>query len=622
MLVQSLKRQAIVLWIVFMIVAIPMASALPQSEFPLKTGPFIDRLVFKTDAIDMDEKILNLLNNEVDVIGTSIPASLLPMLEGAESIETTMTANNAFGYIAFNTAKYPMNLSVFRRALAVALDKNYICEDIWDGLAVPQDAPLPSSSVWSAESYLDEHYYIGDVNRANQMLDDAGFLDIDADGWREAPDGSNIALNVECPYSDTQLQVAEVVQASLNFMNIETSIYITEWNEYLTRLNFHGVYDIAFLEEVPETYDVSWLATNFHSGWADIPHYNIPNFRNATYDSYFDQMIYSTDYNQVRDAAIEMQKILTYECPIIVCYVSSQISVYRTNMFTDFVNDFGDGIGSWWSYYKARLKNSEEIHGGTLRVAGFGEPPSFNFMVNPSPLGWDSLGEIYDTLTRLGPDGDDLSWIAESYTIQTHLSNPEITDGFTRLTFNIVRNATWSDGVPLTALDVAFSLNYYRDCVDDNPYAVGLQDLMAAYASGVYEVIVEFGTESYWHLHTVGLKPIIPYHIFFDIGIDGWNTWDPEPPDATLVGSGPFMYESYVPNDFIDLVRNPDYFRHPVHVSDSTTTTTTTTSTPTTATTTPEFDNVLLGNIAFLVGMACIPITVGAIFLRKSRENQ
>jgi ABC-type transport system substrate-binding protein len=599
---------------------LPATLAISAPDFPLETGPFIDRLVFKTDAANMNDRILKLLNNEVDVIGTAVPPSYMTMLQEAIGLETVLTTNNRFGYIAFNTRLYPLNLSVFRRALAIAIDKEFICDEIWNGFAVPQDTPLPTSSIWSAEDYLDEHYYQGDIERANLMLDEAGFHDIDADGWREAPDGSDFHLDIETAYTDLQWQVVEVIEAALHFMGISARGLHAEWNEYLARLNFHGHYHIAFLEEVPDTYDISWLATNFHSGSAEIPYYNIPNFQNETYDSYFNQMIYSTEYDEVREAAIEMQKILTYECPIVACYVSSQISAYRTDLFTDFCNDFEDGIGSWWSYYKARLKNPiDEIQGGTLRVAGFGDPPTFNFMVNPKPLGWDILGEVYDSLTRLTPNGDDLAWLAESYTIDTHETNSDVIEGYTRLTFDVVQNATWSDGVPLTAADVAFSLNYYRDCIDDNPFAVGLRDLMAAYAAGAYRVIVEFNTESYWHLHTVGFKPIIPYHIFKDIGLEGWNEWNPIPPNETLVTSGPFVLESYVANSTIELVRHPAYFRRPIHTTGSTTTTGTTTVTTSTD---AVFDPTLLWSVVFVVGIAAVPITIGAVFLLKTKVNQ
>ncbi|TFG07306.1 hypothetical protein EU522_00840, partial [Candidatus Thorarchaeota archaeon] len=282
---------------------------------PLKSGPYVDSLVFEYEP-DMDTQVLRLLNGEVDVIGDAINPEYLTALESAESVDIAMTENNLFGYLTINCAKYPYNISAFRRALAIAIDKEFICGEIWDNLATPQDSLLPSISFWSAEPYLTEYFYEADLARANLMLYDAGFVDVDADGWREAPDGTDFHVTIECPANrEIPIQVAETIEAALHFLSISAGADPTDFLEYTHRIATHCDYDMAYLEIVPEVYDVSWLAYNFVSRSADIPYFNYPNFRNDTYDSWFNQMIHSTQYQQVWDAAIEMQKILVHECP-------------------------------------------------------------------------------------------------------------------------------------------------------------------------------------------------------------------------------------------------------------------------------------------------------------------
>jgi ABC-type transport system substrate-binding protein len=541
------------------------------------SGPFIDVLVFKIIP-DENQRILALLNDQIDVIGTGISPSDLSQLESSNEIETAMTPNNKFGYFSINTDKYPFNITAFRRAIAYALDKNFIAEQIWDGFAVPQDAPLPSFSAWSAEYHIEEHYYAANIERGNQLLDSAGFLDVDADGFREAPDGTDFDIDIETDHtSNASLQIGYLTEAACRLLGLDATNYPTDFWEYLPRVARHGSYDMAFIEETPDTYDVSWLAENFHSARAAMWYYNFPNFRNATFDSWYNSMIYSTEYDDVLEAAIEMQKILVYQCPIIICYVSSQISAYRTDRFEGYVNDFNSGIGSWWTYYNVHMIGGSD--GGTLRTSMLSDPSSFNLMQNPMKydiLGWDVLGTLYDSLIILDPAGSPLPWLAKSYNVETNAVNPDVFRGYTRLTFDLVRNASWSDGTLLTAEDVAFTLNYYLDSTA-NPYNSGLSDLMAAYASGPYQVIVEFDTESYWHLLTVGAKPIIPKHIFTEIGLDGWDMWDPAPSDETLVTSGPFELRNHAVGEFVELKRNPSYFRRPL----SSTTTTTNSSEPT-----------------------------------------
>jgi peptide/nickel transport system substrate-binding protein len=180
---------------------------------------------------------------------------------------------------------------------------------------------------------------------------------------------------------------------------------------------------------------------------------------------------------------------------------------------------------------------------------------------------------MYDSLIRQGPDGLDVPWLAESYRIETHEDNPSITQGHTRLTFELVQNATWSDGTPLTGEDVAFTLNYYREGFG-NPYGADLTDMQAAYAPTRYSVIVEFEVESYWHLHTVGYKPIIPKHVFQGTNYSNWNLWNPNPPNDVMITSGPFNVSEYVAGEYVELTYNPNYFFGPyIPLEDETDTT-------------------------------------------------
>ena len=66
-----------------------------------------------------------------------------------------------------------------------------VIEDLWFGLATPLEVMSPSADPkWLAE--IPDDQLLGyDVDRANQILDDAGYLDTDGDGVREMPDGTN-----------------------------------------------------------------------------------------------------------------------------------------------------------------------------------------------------------------------------------------------------------------------------------------------------------------------------------------------------------------------------------------------------------------------------------------------
>ena len=372
-------------------------------------------------------------------------------------------------------------------------------------------------------------------------------------------------------------------------------------------------------------FGVDWLAYEFWGEYADVDFQNKANFNNASYDSWRDQLLHSTDYAEVLEAALAMQEILVYECPYIICYENHMLSAYRTDRFEGFMNDALDGVPAWWTGYKARLKSaSGGPFGGTLRWSNSMDIGPFNHMiVTGSPYCFRSEKWLYDSLIRLGPDGNDIAWLAESYSIQTHDDNAAVPENRTRFTFNILRNVTWSDGDSLTAEDVAFTMNYYRNALG-SAFAPDLMEVTSAYAPSEFVFVVEFAGESYWHLHTVGYKPIIPMHVFTEIGPADWNLWDPNPPAEEMVTSGPFNVSAYETGELLEFTFNPNYFFGPNQSAGSESTPTTPTSNGTPPVTSfgwfDPFGEMDLAGRVVTTGSLCVIAVVAVLWWKDTRE--
>ncbi|TXT57566.1 MAG: putative Dipeptide-binding protein DppE [Candidatus Thorarchaeota archaeon] len=546
--------------LVLMLSAIPLLA--PANSSMQYYGPYVDKITYKVITGD-NAQVLALLDNEIDLVGDMIDPSFLPQLEESEDIEIANVLRNGYGYFSINCDKYPFNITAFRRALAFALDKEAICDDIWSGLAQPQDSCVPVVNPFSIEGQLPYTYYEGNLAKANALLDAAGFFDIDEDGSREAPDGSDFDVLVELAQSSGIAErTGELFAETMRSIGIDAVAKGAYFYDYLCRLYHHGDYDIVYMSTSFSEYSVDWLAYEYWSEYADEPYWNFPNFRNASYDSWRDQLLHSVQYEDVYEAAIEMQKIFVYECPIIVCYENVLLSAYRTDRFVGFVNDVNDGVPNWWTNYQVRLKDAAGgPYGGNLRWSLPFDIDTFNFMTSISSFANTVNQMMWDSLLRMDPDGNYIHWLAESYNIETHADNRKVPDEHTRIIFQMRDDLVWSDGRPLTADDVAFSLNYYRNA-PGNPLGADIADIMSAYSITPSEMVVEFKSESYWHLTAVALKPIIPKHIFIEPDFPAWNEWNPDPTDPNepyFVSSGPFIVNDFVPGEFAELTYNSYY---------------------------------------------------------------
>ncbi|TFG04540.1 hypothetical protein EU538_12175 [Candidatus Thorarchaeota archaeon] len=536
------------------------AVALPVSVDDARAGPLTDKLVFK--VFDAEPDIVeSLQESEIDIIADTLSSSAIETLETSESIDVSRILSDSYAYFSINCVKYPFNITAFRRAVGFALDKWALIESL-DGLeGEPLDSCVPKTDPLSIEGTLDYSYYEEDLATAHTLLDDSGFVDVDEDGIREAPDGSDFDVCIEVAESSSiAVACGDFLADALQRVNIDAYSQPTGFYEYVARLSFHGDYDFAFLGG--SYAGIQELAYDYMTQYTD--YYNFPNFHNASWDYWAEKVLYPTGYVEMQEAAVELQKICLHEVPAVMLYERSFISVYRTDRFEEFYSTPEEGTASWWTFYRVHLRDgSGGPFGGSFNVGAFYDyGDSINMFSTASAIGHWPLLPLYDTLLKPDPVGTPTYWLLESVLAETHDDNPAVPEGHTRFNINLVENATWTDGSSLTAEDVVFSLNYYRDA-PGHPFGTYVRNITSCNSVNAYSMRVEFATESYWHLESIGKVPIIPGHVFEEMPPEDWRQWNPNPPKEPMVTSGPFNVTGYVEDDYLELTANPDYFRRP-----------------------------------------------------------
>jgi peptide/nickel transport system substrate-binding protein len=130
-------------------------------------------------------------------------------------------------------------------------------------------------------------------------------------------------------------------------------------------------------------------------------------------------------------------------------------------------------------------------------------------------------------------------------------------------TFVIRSGAVWSDGVPITARDVAYTFNLM------------LTNPVARTANGNF--VANFDSVTAPDDHTVVIRtktpqvtmlaldvPIVPEHVWSKVTDLASYANDTTP----VVGSGPFVLTDYKPNQYIKLTANKKYWRGPAAIDE------------------------------------------------------
>lgn len=183
----------------------------------------------------------------------------------------------------------------------------------------------------------------------------------------------------------------------------------------------------------------------------------------------------------------------------------------------------------------------------TVRLPGgaFGFPSPFAYTAGP---GYRQMSLLYDTLLTKDASGRLVPWLASSFE-RSH-------DGLV-YTFELRDGVRWHDGRPLTADDVAFTFDYYREhtlgpLVVVQPF--GIAGVKALTAQKV-EISVDRPDVTFPELLAAAL-PIAPRHVWSSID-DPAGAQDAE----TLVGSGPYRLAAYEGDGTALLyTANDDYF--------------------------------------------------------------
>jgi peptide/nickel transport system substrate-binding protein len=167
---------------------------------------------------------------------------------------------------------------------------------------------------------------------------------------------------------------------------------------------------------------------------------------------------------------------------------------------------------------------------------------------------YEYLGLVYD----ISFDWDNDTLEAAPGMIQTWTPNADSTEW----TLTIPDNATWQDGEPVTAEDVAFSFQlvadnampFYKDYLPFSPTFKVVDDTTILWKS----------KEPTFAPEIPAYIPIVPEHIWGEFVVPG----DPEAtrkavkefPNDEAIGSGPFKLAEYKKGQFMRLEANPDYW--------------------------------------------------------------
>ncbi len=226
-----------------------------------------------------------------------------------------------------------------------------------------------------------------------------------------------------------------------------------------------------------------------------------------------------------------------------VFFIIVAVLMLTSTVYMPIVNSQQESIyGNVFDYIR---REPWMVPGGTLRVPMMGEAGTLNPLTFTTSWEFMIIDVVYDNLVALTPDLKFVGRLAKSWEL--------LPDGRTWV-FNLFENATWHDGRPVTAGDVAFTYNLLA--------AVGNKTRWAGVAILIdkAEVVDTHTVKIYlknpyapFMLRIASRIYILPEHIWSNIS--DVLTYKNENP----LGSGPFIFVEHVPQQYYKVKVNEYY---------------------------------------------------------------
>lgn len=188
--------------------------------------------------------------------------------------------------------------------------------------------------------------------------------------------------------------------------------------------------------------------------------------------------------------------------------------------------------------------------------ATISDPKTFNPLLVVDSTSFSATNDLFDGLVRLNPITTEIEpSLAERWEYNA--------DG-TMCTFHLRKDVRWHDGQPFTAADVAFTFEaIFDDRVPNSSKHTLMVDGQPMKTEVVDEYTIRFIVPRPFAplLNSLG-QAILPKHILGAALANGTFTqqWGIDTPPEKLIGDGPYKMARYVPAQFLEFQRNPNYW--------------------------------------------------------------
>ena len=296
---------------------------LVKNEKYFKTGkPYLDRIVYKVMP-SIATAAMAFENGEADYFLNPAPLDI-ERLKQLPNVVVTGKGREGFASVEtliFNLDRAPLSDIRVRRAMAHAIDKNYLVDKVAFGMGIAATGPISTALKWAYNPNVTK--YERNLTLANQMLDEAGYR----------RDGDGVRFHLKYVYAASYAKTIEALRDQLREVGIAVDLEQMEFNAAVERTYIKKDFDlgISSFENGPDP-DIGVKRTVVSNNIGAIPFSNGAGYRNPRIDELFELAASETDRQKRAAYYFEAQDILTKDVPYLWLYELQGAAVYKSEL--------------------------------------------------------------------------------------------------------------------------------------------------------------------------------------------------------------------------------------------------------------------------------------------------
>lgn len=284
--------------------------------------------------VNRDSVQVALKNGEVDIAEVSdMKKRDLDLLE-QDGIETISFSNRMFQYMGFNLRDQRFQDVKVREAFMYGIDRQLMVEKLVGGKGMIVNTPMiPTNWAYPAKNELEPYLY--NVEKAKELLKQAGWEDRDEDGIIENKKGEDFEVTLTYPSGDKAREdSAPIIQSYLKNLGIEMKLDMLEFSSTMDKVVGNHEFELYLMgnnldaDPNPKPYWYSTAASDEKGvyGW------NIAGFRSEEADQLMDDGLSTNDIEKRKELYNKFGVLMNKELPWVTLYTKDIIMAHRNGL--------------------------------------------------------------------------------------------------------------------------------------------------------------------------------------------------------------------------------------------------------------------------------------------------